>query len=241
MKKLIIVSAAAISGLFFNTANAQIRVHFGLNFEPARVVYRPAPAVVDEAPVYEQNTVGYDNSDDYYYLPDVGAYYDVNAGCYYYNDGANWVSAAYLPGAYRNYDWRNARRFELRANRPYLHDDFYRNRYEGREHGDWNRNSYGRIDGGYRQPEYSRGYGEHFENRDFNRHDDHFDNRSRGFDQRYENRAQGNEQHFDDRRQNGQQPSYQNNNRERDNRSDGQRFTQVNPRGGFQNRRMEKF
>ena len=123
MKKLILISAIAMSGLLVNTADAQIRFHFGFRFAP-RPVYVTAPVQT----VYSQPAV---YNDDYYYLPDVGAYYNVNEQCYYYNDGNAWVSAAYLPGAYRNYDWRNARRFEVRASRPYMNDDFYRNRYNG--------------------------------------------------------------------------------------------------------------
>ena len=37
MKKLAILSAIALSGLFVNTANAQIRVSLGFGFAPARL------------------------------------------------------------------------------------------------------------------------------------------------------------------------------------------------------------
>lgn len=123
MKKLFLISAIAISGMMVQTANAQI--HLGLHVNLGGPVYVPA------APVYAD--------DDYYYLPDVQAYYSVNSRMYYYNDGYNWVSAAYLPGAYRDYDWTHARRFEVRGDRPYLHDDVYRARYGAAEHFDWNR------------------------------------------------------------------------------------------------------
>src|ERR1700683_1057801 len=121
MKKLFIISAIAISGLIYNTANAQIRLHVGFGFRPHVALYVPAPVVVEPAPIYAQAAPVYDQSqdvyndsnDDYYYLPDVDAYYDVNDQCYYYNDGTDWISAAYLPGAYRNYDWRNAPRYEI--------------------------------------------------------------------------------------------------------------------------------
>src|ERR1700744_4241890 len=114
MKKLIILSAIAFGGLLYNnTANAQIRIHVGLNLWPHRVYVQPvadvqAPAVCDD----ENAPADYDQADDYYYLPDVNAYYNVAEQCYYYNDGDNWVSAAYLPGEYYNFDWRTARRFE---------------------------------------------------------------------------------------------------------------------------------
>jgi hypothetical protein len=230
MKKLIIVSAIAMSGLFFNTANAQIRVHFGFRFAPRRVVYAPAPVVVEQAPVYDQQEQVYDNNnDDYYYLPDVDAYYDVNAQCYYYNDGANWVSAACLPGEYHDYDWRSARRFEVRAPRPYLHNDVYRARFNGRD-------------------------GAVFANNNYNRgRDEHFDNRGQGFNEHFDNRGQdnyreqmqnnrgpwNNNQHFDNRGQS--QPSNQNNGREWGNRGGNNEHFAQNQRGEGSGHRMGRF
>jgi hypothetical protein len=224
MKKLIILSAIAMSGLFYNTASAQVRVHFGFGFGPRRVVYATAPVVVEQAPVYEQatpvydqNAQVYDNSNnDYYYLPDVDAYYDVTAQCYYYNDGANWISAAYLPGEYGNYDWRNARRFEVRAPRPYLHDDIYRSRFNGREGGVFVNNN------------YNHGW------------DEHFNNRQQAYNQHFDNRNQSYQQHFDNRSQeNFNRPSNQNNRFVRDSRGGSERFNQYRPQG--ENHRMSKF
>ena len=70
-----------MSGLIYNTANAQISLHLGLRFHPRVVVSAPAPVVVEQAPVYAQAAPVYDQSqavdndsnDDYYYLPDVDA------------------------------------------------------------------------------------------------------------------------------------------------------------------------
>ena len=123
---------------------------------------------------------------NYYYLPDVNAYYDADAQCYYYNNGYNWISAAYLPGEYRNYDWRNARRFEIREHGPYMRSDFYRSRYEGRQieaFRHFNNNNY--FAGAYRNDN-------HFNNRNFNRgNDNHFnDIGRRGFSQPNNNRLQ---------------------------------------------------
>jgi hypothetical protein len=170
MKKLFIISAIAISGLIYNTADAQIRVHLGLHLGLPRI-YIPAPIVVEHAaPVYNEQAAVYDqpataynnNNDDYYYLPDVDAYYNVNDQCYFYFDGNNWISAAYLPGAYRNYDWRNAPRYEVRAPRPYLHDDFYRSHYNGRVVSGWTHAN----------------YNNHFDNGNTNRvNNQRFDNR----------------------------------------------------------------
>jgi hypothetical protein len=50
--------------------------------------------------------VGYSNV-DYYYLPDVEAYYDIRASQFIYFGGGRWVRSRYLPGPYRNYDLYN--------------------------------------------------------------------------------------------------------------------------------------
>jgi hypothetical protein len=170
MKKLAILSAIALSGLIMTTADAQVRLHVGLNVGPVRVVYTQRPVVVQE-PIYQEPAPVYDdsNNDDYYYLPDVDAYYDVTAGCYYYNNGYDWVSTAYLPGVYRNYDWRSARRYEIREHRPFMHADVYRSRYSGHIVNEW------------RNGNYNRGNGNHYGNqRNNNWGDRRDDNRNWG-------------------------------------------------------------
>ena len=47
--------------------------------------------------------VGYSNV-EYYYLPDVQAYYDIRASQFIYFGNGRWVRSRYLPGQYRNYD-----------------------------------------------------------------------------------------------------------------------------------------
>ncbi|HTH81990.1 MAG TPA: hypothetical protein VL490_03595 [Mucilaginibacter sp.] len=213
MKKIALISALALGGLFYNTADAQIRVSLGLHL--------PGIHVVAQTPVY----ANYNTSDDYYYLPDVDAYYNVAEQCYYYNDGYNWVSAAYLPGAYRDYDWRTARRYEVREHAPYLRADFYRDRYRGNV-GNW-----GRRDDHFDNRVYA--------NRDFNRGRD-----EQRFDNRNWNNSRGGEhaqdrapQNFNQPSQNfdrGQgQPQRQNGNGQRDNNNaGGQHFTDNHDRNG---------
>lgn len=175
MKKLIILSAMAVSGLIAQSANAQIGIHINLHLGGS-------PAYVEPAPVY--------NDDDYYYLPDVEAYYSVHENCYYYNDGYNWVSAAYLPGAYRNYDWRYARRIELRESRPYMRSEVYRSRYGGFEHRNWN----------YRDEHDDRMYADRYHNH-YNDHDQYRDHAyGRPEEQHYDRGNYGRmpEQQYDD-------------------------------------------
>lgn len=217
MKKLAILSAIALSGFIFDTANAQIRIHLGFNFSPRPVVYEPAPVFEQEEVYQEQQPVYDDADDDYYYLPDVDSYYDVTQQCYFYNDGNNWISSAYLPGAYRDYDWRDARRFEVRTSRPYMHADFYRSRYNGHQFNGW-------AHGGF---EHRDGYAFNG-NRDFNHRDEHkFENRGQGgFDHRFENRGQGD---FGQRFENRSQGGY---NQPQQNRGDNHRF-ENSSQGGF--------
>jgi hypothetical protein len=131
MKRLLLISAIVLSGMLYNTANAQIRFHAGVRFGLPRVYIPVRVVVAPPATVAYNEPANYDGDEDYYYLPDADAYYSVPDQCYYYNDGGSWVSAAYLPGAYRNYSWSSMRHYEVRAPRPYLHDDFYRTRFNG--------------------------------------------------------------------------------------------------------------
>jgi hypothetical protein len=125
MKKLALISALVMGGLFCNTAYAQIGINLGFHLGSHHNA--PIAQIAVEAPIYTETA---SSNYDYYYLPDVGAYYSIAEQCYYYNDGNNWISAAYLPG-YNNYDWRNARHYEVRAHRPYLNDGVYSSRYGG--------------------------------------------------------------------------------------------------------------
>ncbi|MBG6111557.1 hypothetical protein H4V97_000668 [Flavobacterium sp. CG_23.5] len=49
---------------------------------------------------------GYSNV-DYYYLPDVEAYYDIRASQFIYLNGGRWTRSRYLQGPYRNYNLYN--------------------------------------------------------------------------------------------------------------------------------------
>jgi len=155
MKKLMILSAIVAGGFVSQSADAQIGFHINLHFGT------PAPVYEAPAPVY---------NDQYYYLPEVEAYYSVREHCYYYNDGYNWVSAAYLPGAYRNYDWEHASHYAVNEPRPYLHNDVYRSRYGGVEHRDWNRNDHDN------RMYADRGRDDHQEYGRVPQRDEHFDN-----------------------------------------------------------------
>jgi hypothetical protein len=60
----------------------------------------------------------------YYYLPDVEAYYDVHTAMFIYYDGGVWIRRSGLPVHYRYYDLYNGYKVVLtdyRGNEPYIH------------------------------------------------------------------------------------------------------------------------
>lgn len=187
MKKIALISAIALGSLFYNSANAQI-LQIGLNIGGHRPVIEASLATPNVA-------VTYSNADDYYYLPDVDAYYCIPEKVYYYNNGVNWVPVAYLPGEYSNYDWRAARHYEVRARRPFLNADVYRERYNGRVY-DWRR---------YNDRRYDVRRNDRFDHRPDNRFDNRRDNR---FDNRRDDRP-------DNRNQRNDQPVFRRNDQPR--------------------------
>lgn len=114
MRKLIFTAAILISCLSFKLANAQIRVSLGVN-----IGVQP-----------DWGPVGYDHA-DYYYMPDIGAYYDVPSHQYVYLSNNVWVRRTYLPVRYRNYDVYRGYKVVINRPEPWLYDRDYRVRYAG--------------------------------------------------------------------------------------------------------------
>ena len=75
--------------------------------------------------------VGYTEA-QYYYLPDVEAYYDVPSARFIYLDGGAWVHRTYLPRQYRGYDLYNGYKVvmtDYRGKTPYVHFHEYKAKY----------------------------------------------------------------------------------------------------------------
>lgn len=69
---------------------------------------------------------------NYYYLPDVEAYYDVRASNFIYANNGTWIHARTLPARYRSYDLYSGPTVVLtdyRGNRPYTHFKNHRVKY----------------------------------------------------------------------------------------------------------------
>jgi len=114
MKKLILTAVILLSCLTFKNANAQLRLSLGVN--------------IGAQP--EWGPVGYDHA-DYYYIPDVGAYYDVNAHQYIYLENNVWVHRGFLPDRYRNYDLYGGYKVVVNGRNPWMRDNVYRAKYAG--------------------------------------------------------------------------------------------------------------
>ena len=92
-----------------STSQAQVSINVNLG---SPVVVRPTWV--------PQNHVNV----DFYYIPDIQSYYDVNASMYVYMNNGNWCRTRYVPVQYRNYDLHHAHRVALRGyhgNRPYTY------------------------------------------------------------------------------------------------------------------------
>ncbi len=103
--------------LFFSIAiqqktNAQVRLSLNLNLNSQ-------PAWGPE---------GYDHV-DYYYMPDIDAYYNVPQRQFVYLEGNRWVFASSLPPRYNGYNLYSGYKVVVNEPRPYLRADVYRARY----------------------------------------------------------------------------------------------------------------
>ncbi|MEI6682470.1 MAG: hypothetical protein WCO44_07570 [Bacteroidota bacterium] len=110
----------------------------------------------------------------YYYLPDVEAFYDINASMFiYYGDGA-WIHRSYLPARYKNYDLYGGYKVvmnDYHGNTPYTHFREYKGRYAKGYHGHPQK-TIGERPGRGNQGE-NRPHETNHENRDNGGHDSH--------------------------------------------------------------------
>jgi hypothetical protein len=110
MKKLGLIILICICSLMSQTSYAQVSIRANISLQP---IWGP---------------VGYDYV-EYYYLPDVEAYYYVPTHMFFYMENGRWVNRPYLSGRYRNFDLYNARKYVINEPRPYLRNQQYRTRY----------------------------------------------------------------------------------------------------------------
>lgn len=87
MKKLIVIALFILSVFSLKQAEAQVRLNINVNIG-SQPNWGPA---------------GYDYV-EYYYLPDIEAYYYVPTRQFIYLSGGNWVFTYSLPSRYRSYN-----------------------------------------------------------------------------------------------------------------------------------------
>lgn len=116
MKKFILALGLLIASASYTTSDAQhISVNINIGNQPA------------------WGPVGYDYA-EYYYMPDLNIYYNIDLSLFYYFNRGRWISARYLPYSYRNYDLYHMYKVVINDRDPWHHNSIHvRNysRYKG--------------------------------------------------------------------------------------------------------------
>ncbi len=110
MKKTIVILALLLIGFWPAESTAQVRVSFNIGLQP---IWGP---------------VGYDYV-DYYYLPDIDAYYNVPERHFVYYENGAWINSGSLPARYHDFDLFHAHKVVINEDRPWMRNEEYRNRY----------------------------------------------------------------------------------------------------------------
>ena len=71
---------------------------------------------------------GYDHV-EYYYLPDIDAYYNVPQHKFFYNENGRWIGRSQLPGRYHSYDINNSYKVVVDEREPWRNDKMYVDKY----------------------------------------------------------------------------------------------------------------
>lgn len=111
--------------LLFTTFNSQAQVSVNVNIGTPPVWASPGNVRVD-----------------YYFLPEIDAYYDVPAQRFIYISNGRWIRSASLPYRYRNYDLRHGRTVYLtdyRGHSPYQYHKQHKVKYYKVHHNQGNR------------------------------------------------------------------------------------------------------
>lgn len=112
MKKIIFAAALVLSAFSFKIADAQLKINFNLN--------------IGSQP--EWGPTGYDHV-EYYYMPDIDAYYYVPGHQYVYQQNNAWVRTTTLPTRYRNFDVYNSYKVVVNQAEPWRNQSVIRAKY----------------------------------------------------------------------------------------------------------------
>jgi hypothetical protein len=114
MKKNIVLFSISLILLISPISNAQVHISIGTN--------------ITSQPMW--GPTGYDHV-EYYYLPDIDAYYYVPKRQYIYVEHGNWIFRSSLPRRYNNYNIYNGYKVVINEPQPYRQAENYRNKYGG--------------------------------------------------------------------------------------------------------------
>jgi hypothetical protein len=101
MKRIILAVIFGVASFSNISTKAQVNVNINIGSQP------------------QWGPTGYDHV-DYYYLPDVDAYYNVPARQYVYQNNGGWVWRNSLPSQYSGFDLYNAYKVVMNTPKPYL-------------------------------------------------------------------------------------------------------------------------
>ncbi|HSU28238.1 MAG TPA: hypothetical protein VLJ68_07645 [Chitinophagaceae bacterium] len=128
MKKIIAALALIVALSSVNAVQGQIRFNVNINLS-SQPSWGPR---------------GY-NYVEYYYLPDIDAYYYVPRRQFVYLSGSRWIFSASLPPQYRSYDLYSGHKVVINQPNAYLYYNQHRAKY-GHFRDDYNRSQYFRRD-----------------------------------------------------------------------------------------------
>ena len=112
MKKICLLLTIVAGSFICVPASAQISFNINIGNQPA------------------WGPVGYDYV-DYYYLPDIEAYYYVPTRQFVYLRNGRWVFSTSLPYRYRDYNLYSGYKVVINEPRPYLNYSTHRSAYSG--------------------------------------------------------------------------------------------------------------
>jgi len=128
MKRIIVVMSVAVALLTVSSSKAQINLNLGIN--------------IGSQPAW--GPIGYDHV-EYYYLPDIEAYYNVPKQQYVYLSAGRWIFSSRLPARFANYDIERGYKVVMNEQRPFEHFDNDRTKYQQykgyKQHQEFIRNS----------------------------------------------------------------------------------------------------
>ncbi|OGU26062.1 MAG: hypothetical protein A2X66_06045 [Ignavibacteria bacterium GWA2_54_16] len=98
-----------------------------MNCSVMGLTYGTVSVNITDQPVW--GPTGYDHA-QYYYIPEIDAYYSVYERQYIYRDGSSWIYGTSLPSRYSSYDPYRSYKVVINEDKPYRYNDSHREKYK---------------------------------------------------------------------------------------------------------------